>query len=151
MLGAGRAPDPAVAAELGIDPVFLAEGFDVVGGFSEGLANTKSAVFTAKGLERCKLRPLREHHAGIAPRGAAAADIGFDDRHIERRIAVLDLQRRPHAGIAAADNADIGALAAFEARRIHLARRDRLAQPDAAAFSSRRIGHRVRKPPGRRP
>ena len=104
--------------------------------FPNASPNRKRALFAAEGLQGRKFRPLRQHHAGIAPRGAAAANIGFDDRHIECGIARLDFERRPHAGIAAADDADIGALGAFEPRRIGFARRDRFAQPDAAAFSS---------------
>src|SRR6185369_8181643 len=62
-----------------------------------------------------------------------AADIRLDDGDVEARLAALQVERRPHAGHAAADNADIGAMVAGQRRRVLLAREDRFAQPGSSA------------------
>ena len=141
MAGAGRAPDPAVGTILGVDPVRHAEGLDLAPRPREGRAQKHRAFFPAERSQRVDLRPLRKDHAGIPPRGAAAADVGFDDHDIAGGLAPLDVERRPQAGIAAADDADIGADAVLEHRGIDLAGRDRLAQPDAAADGAGGLCH----------
>src|SRR5689334_11434535 len=146
---AGGAPDPAVAAELGIDAMHLAEGRNLVGRSAEGIPQRNGPGRAAESLQGTKLGPLREDHAGVAPAGTAAADIGLDDGDIQRGLAAFQFEGRPHSGEPAADNTDIRGLAALKRRTVFFIARDRFAQPDAAPLDPRL--HRIsRRPPTRR-
>src|SRR5512147_1740527 len=133
---AGGTPDPAIAPELGVDAMLLAEGLDIAGGIAEGVAEANGVRRAAEGLQRLELRPLCQHHAGVPAARPAAADIGLDDGDVQIRLAALQVQRRPQSGKAAADDADIRLLIALQGRAILLARLDRFAQPDAPAFDT---------------
>src|SRR5262249_29390367 len=52
MAWTGRAPDPAVAAKLGLDIVRDAEFLDVAGGFAEMMTKALGAVGAAEGFQR---------------------------------------------------------------------------------------------------
>ena len=78
-------------------PFSLQNASSSVAELPKAMAQPDRALGAAEILQRRELRPLREHHAGIAAAGAAAADIRLDDRHIGRRLPRLDVQRRPQA------------------------------------------------------
>src|SRR5205085_2587439 len=82
-------------------------------------------------LQRPELRPPAEDEAAVAAARAAAADVGLDQRDVDRRVELLQAERRPEAGEAAADDADVGALVALEAWRVLLPG-ESLFQPQAA-------------------
>src|SRR5688572_31686499 len=126
MTRAGRAPDPAVAAELGVNAMLDAELLDVARGFAEMVAQASGTIRAAEGFQGGELRPLRQDHAGIPAAGAAAADVGLDNRDVRRRRTPLDLDRGPQTGEAAADDADISLGIADQFRLIEFSRRDRL-------------------------
>src|SRR5690606_37380293 len=128
---AGGPPDPAVAPELGIDPVLPRERLDLVRRGAEGVAEAKRAGGPAEGLERGEFRPLRQHHAGIPAACTASADVGLDDGDIGRRHLPLDLDGGPEAGEPPADDADIRCRLSFETRGVHLVAGDRFTQPGA--------------------
>src|SRR5581483_10649314 len=58
--------------------------------------------------------------AAIATGGAGAAEIGFEDDDARLRRLLLDAERGPEAGEAAADDGDLGVLRPFERRRHRL-------------------------------
>ncbi|MNO90092.1 hypothetical protein D3C76_815920 [compost metagenome] len=71
--------------------------------------------------------------AAIAPAGTGAADVGLDQQHVQRWLRLLEHQRRPQAGIAAADDAHIATGIALQRRAHRLLRRIQgLLQPEGS-------------------
>src|SRR2546430_17501867 len=78
------------------------------------------------------LPPPRRQTTAVAPAGAAAADVTLDEDDVERRLELLQPERGPQARVAAADDADVGALVARQRRRVLLTGLgERLVQPQA--------------------
>ena len=82
--------------------------------------------------ERGELGPPGEHEAAVAPARAAAADVLLEHDDVAGRLALLDADRRPEAGVAAAHDRDVGAGGALERRGGGLVRRERLVEPERA-------------------
>jgi hypothetical protein len=55
--------------------------------------------------------------AAVPPARAAAARLGLEHDHVESRVALLQGQRGPEPGVAAADDRDVGFGVTFERRR----------------------------------
>ena len=93
--------------------------------------------------EARQLRPPRQHHAAVAARGAAAADVALEHDDVAGGVALLELDRRPQADEAAAEDRDVGARGALERRR---GRRvaERLAQPQRTMRLPMRRDYRLR-------
>ena len=96
---------------------------------------TVSRLLGADALdERLELRPPGQRHAAVAAGGAGSADVGLEQHDVGARVAAAQLERRPEAGEAAADDADLGVDLARE--RLRVVRRlavERLRHPVAAA------------------
>jgi hypothetical protein len=55
--------------------------------------------------------------ATVAAAGAEPALVGLEEDDVEARIALLQRERRPEAGVAAADDRDVGLGITLERRR----------------------------------
>jgi hypothetical protein len=109
-----RGPQEAAAAIVGRDPVLVAEGADRVDRGRGRAAQPDRLLRPAAGDEARQLRPPREHHAAVAARCAAAADVALEHDHVTGGIALLELDRRPQPDEAAAEDRDVGPHGALE-------------------------------------
>src|SRR6185503_18567212 len=64
-----------------------------------------------------QVRPVAVAEPAVAPARPAAALVGLEHDHVERRLALLQRERGPEAGVAAADNRDVGVGVTRERRR----------------------------------
>lgn len=103
-----RGVQRAVEPQLGIDAVRAAEIGDVLHGCFGGLHEPDRLGFPEQAPQRQEFRGPREQAAAVAAARAGAAQVGFDDRDVERRVLLLRLDRGPEPGEAAADDADVG-------------------------------------------
>src|SRR5207249_2462167 len=115
--------------------VIAAERADLVDGLGRGAREPQRLLAAAYLLERPELRPPAEDEAAVAAARAAAADVGLDDRDVQRRIVLLQAERGPETGIAAAHDADVGALLALEPGSV-LSPGQRLLEPEASHGST---------------
>ena len=103
----GRDQD-ALGPHVSVNAVLIAEignGVDCLA----ALASQALALFFAVLLDQCRqLQPPGAGEAAVAPTGARPADIRLDERHIDGRIELLDLEGRPESGVSATDDADVG-------------------------------------------
>ena len=93
------------------------------------------ALGAAQLHERAELGPPGDREAAVAAARAAAADVLLEHDDIARRLPLLDADRRPEAGVAAAHDRDVGARGALERRGGGLVGRERLVEPERA------VGH----------
>ena len=114
---AGGGPQPAVAAILRVDPVVGAEAPDGAHRVGRRLGEAHRFLAAADLLQGLELRPPAQHEAAVAPARAGAADVLLDQHHVRGGLQLLEPQRGPEAGEAAADDADIGCRVAFQRRR----------------------------------
>jgi hypothetical protein len=77
-----------------------------------------------------------EREAAVAPAGAGADGLGFEQDDVARRVVGLGVQRRPQAGEPAADDAQVRVDAAGQ-------RRLRVAGPRGVEPEGLRLGVRV--------
>jgi hypothetical protein len=127
--GPGGRPQPAVAAKVGIDAGARAEGGDLAHVLLRGLGQHQRPFAAAELLQRQELDPPGHQEAAVAPARPAAADVGLDHRHVQRWFTFLELERRPQAAVAAADDAHVGPRLALERWRLIPVRRECLLQP----------------------
>ncbi|MCY1433524.1 hypothetical protein D9M71_495550 [compost metagenome] len=75
-----------------------------------GLLDQADRLFDAEqSFQGEELRRPGQRAAAVASAGAGAAEVGFDDHHVEIGVLLLEHDRRPQAGVAAADDAHVGA------------------------------------------
>src|SRR6185312_13144368 len=119
---------------VGVDPVRLAERADLLHGLVARPGEPDALLLAEHLDQRLELRPPREHEPAVAAAGAAAADVRLDDDDVEVGLALLQVEGRPQAGVAAADDDDVGPLRALGRWRVaaRLAR-ERLDEPQRAA------------------
>jgi hypothetical protein len=110
----GGRPQPPVGPEVGVDPVRGAEATEAGDGVLGGTREPHRLVGSAQGLEAGEVMPERHREPAVAAAGPPSAHAGLDDGDTQRGIELLDAQRGPQAGVAAADDADIGAHATLE-------------------------------------
>ncbi len=103
-----RGVQRAVEPQLGIDGVRAAEIGDVLHGRFGGLHEPDRLGFAEQPPQRQELRGPREQAAAVAAARAGAAQVGLDDRDVERGVLLLRLDRGPEPGEAAADDAHVG-------------------------------------------
>ena len=109
-------------------PRSLAELADALTACSARRASSMRLLGTAERDQVLEVRPPGQREAAVTAAGAGAADVGLDERHVGAGRAALELERRPQAGEAAADDADVGLGVAFEgwdARRARVRRAPR--------------------------
>ena len=82
---ARRRPEPAVVAEMRVDPVLLTESADRPDSVRRGAAEPQRLLAADGVLQLYELRPQREHEAAVAPARAATANVPLDDHDVERR------------------------------------------------------------------
>ena len=99
---------------------------------SAACASASAAVAAAQLDERAELGPPRDREAAVAAARAAAADVLLEHDDIARGLALLDADRGPEPGVAAAHDRDVGARGALERRGGGLAGRERLVEPERA-------------------
>jgi len=68
----------------------------------------------------------------IATAGTGAADVAFNDRNIQCRVLLFELQCGPQTGEAAADNGNVSLLCALQCRREFTVNRKSVFQPEWA-------------------
>ena len=112
----GGGVERAVAPELGVYAVLAHEVADGIDGGLAGAHQAKRLGLAEQAPEREELGRPGEQAAAVAPAGARAAQVALQDDDVELRVALLGLYRRPQAGEAAADDADVGPLRALQRR-----------------------------------
>src|SRR5581483_382181 len=113
---ARRRPQPAVVAEVRVDPVLRAEGADRRHAVGRLLREPQRLLRPAQPLERAELRPPRQHEAAVAAARASPADVALDEDDVDGGIELLQAQRGPQSREAAADDADVRPDVALERR-----------------------------------
>ena len=71
-------------------------------------AKTKRILLAEHGQDGRERRPVAVAEAAVPPARPGAADLGLDERDTQIRVAFAQGQRRPQAGVAAADDGDVG-------------------------------------------
>ncbi len=122
----------AVHAQFGIDVVFTAELRDMRYGRFGCLDQPDGLGLAEEPSQREELCRPGEQASAVAPARAGPAEIAFKNDNVQRRILQLGLDRRPQAGEATADDADVGSLAALQSGR-------QLAVVEQALARSRRV------------
>ena len=89
--------------------------------------------------ERAELGPPGDREAAVAAARAAAADVLLEHDDVARRLALLDADGRPEAGVAAAHDRDVGARSALERRGGGLVGREGLVEPERAVRHGPRV------------
>src|SRR5262249_41637160 len=110
----GRGPEETGLDVVGVDAVLPAELPDLGDGCRSRLREAESLFFAADFDQGVELGPPAEGESAVASAGAAAADVGLQEHDVDRRIEFLDPQSRPETGVAAADDAYVGAMRAGE-------------------------------------
>ena len=122
----------AAAVEVRVDAVLLAERADLVDGLLAGVRERERPLGAAELDERAELGPPGDREAAVAAARAAAADVLLEHDDVARRLALLDADRRPEPGVAAAHDRDVGARGALERRCGGLVGREGLVEPERA-------------------
>jgi len=124
----------------GVHAVGFAPRADVADRPVRRTADRQRRVLPMELYERRQLVPQTVHEPAVATARAAAADVLLQQDDVDARIAVLQEVGRPHAGVAAAEDHDVGGRVRRE-RRTRLARivRQRLFHPPSARRSRRRL------------
>src|SRR4051812_34351877 len=120
------------AVEARVDAVLAAERADLLHRRVGRVRHREPALAAAQLDQRPELGPPGDREAAVATAGAAAADVLLEDDDIARGLALLDADRRPEAGVAAAHDRDVGARGALERRCGGLVRGQRLVEPEGA-------------------
>ena len=123
---------------MGVDSMLLAEAADLIDRVGRRMREPERLDTAASELERREVVPEAEGEAAVATARAAAADVGLDEDDLGRRSVLLDPQRRPQPGEAAADDADLSAVVAAERPGLARARRPRCPPPTATSSASRK-------------
>ncbi len=113
-----RGPEPAGLAEVGVDPVAVAKGADLADSIGRRTAEPPPFLLAAELDQRPELGPPRQDEPAVAPARPGAAEVRLQQYHIDRRIELLEPQRRPQPGVTAADDANVGPLRSDEGGRL---------------------------------
>jgi hypothetical protein len=103
----GRGVQRAVEAVVGIDAVLLTELADRMDAAFRFLDQTYRFFDAKQALKGEIFRRPRQRTTAVAAAGAGAADVRFDQQHIEFGVLLLEHDRRPQPGVAAANDAHI--------------------------------------------
>src|SRR5918999_771162 len=103
---ARRGLDEARLPEPGVDALRLAPLADRAHALRRGLAGGQRALVAEALAQRRQVRPQRLAEAAVAAARPVAADRGLEQHHRSARVGQVPC--RPHPGIAAADDHDIG-------------------------------------------
>ena len=114
MRGGGGGVERAVAAELAGNAMRAHEVANVVHGGLAGTHQAQRLGLAEQSFEGQKLGRPGQQAAAVAPAGAGAAQVALQDDDVQLRLALFGLYRRPQAGEAAADDANIGGLLALQ-------------------------------------
>jgi hypothetical protein len=130
------------APELGVDPFAGEKGLQLV----EVLAceERQAACFVlAEVADRELVRVIESlaDLAGVSTRGAICDALAFEEDDVPVRRELLQEERRPQAGEAAADDREVGALLAGE--RSARGSRRKIGEPEAALFDLREPRERL--------
>jgi hypothetical protein len=78
----------------------------------------RQRAFVAEALAQSRqVAPVAVDEAAVSPARPEAALLCFEHDHRQVRVALLQGQRRPEPGVAAADDRDVGLELALERRR----------------------------------
>ena len=113
-----RGPQPAAPLELRVDVVPLTGLFNLRNRLLGGLRQLDGLALTCQLDQRRQLRPPTEHEAPVATRGSTTTDVLFDDHHVERRLTLLQQNRRPQPEIATTNNRHVRVISATQDGRI---------------------------------
>ena len=113
----GRHDVLAVAAVPGVDLVVLTEASDRADALLAHFAERDRRSVVEPVREVLDVTPERVDEAAVAPAGAAARDVLLDDRDVDPRVHVREMQRGPHPRVAATEDHDVGRRVATERRR----------------------------------
>ena len=97
-----RGPQQAAAAEVAVDLVGLAEAPQLVDRGLRGAPEPDRLLVATEPDQAGEFRPPAQHHAAVAARGAAAADVLLEHDHIAGAVGLLDPDRAPQPHEAAA-------------------------------------------------
>src|ERR671936_675182 len=73
-----------------------------------------SAAAAARDDRLGRTRPVAVHEAAVPAARPRAAAVGFQHDEACRRLTFVQGERRPEAGVAAADDADVGGLVSLQ-------------------------------------
>src|SRR5262245_10675266 len=93
--------------EVRVDAFSLAESADLPDCVLAGPGEPDRLLLADALDQRRDLRPPGERETSVSPGRAASADVLVEDDHVRGGLEVLDPKRRPKAGVAAADDADV--------------------------------------------
>lgn len=105
----GGGIEGAVQPVVGLDVVALAEGADGPDAVFGGLDQADRLGESEQPFQGEELGRPGQRAAAVAAAGAGAAEVGLDQHHIEPGIVLLEHDGGPQAGVAAADDAHVGA------------------------------------------
>ena len=111
-------PQPAAPLELRVDVVPLTGLFNLRNRLLGGLRQLDGLALTCQLDQRRQFRPPTEHEAPVATRGSTTTDVPFDDHHVERRLTLLQQNRRPQPEIATTNNRHVRVISATQDGRI---------------------------------
>ena len=110
-------PQEALADVVAVDPVRLRELAELADRCRGRAPEPHRLLLAADLREARELRPPAQHHAAVAARRPAAADVLLEHDDVARGVVLLDADRGPQADEAAAGDRDVGARGALERRR----------------------------------
>ena len=105
--GLGGDVDLAAVLPVAVDAVALDVGAHLVEVGDAGLREALEVVRPAREVVGEAVRERGHAEAAVAARGLPADATGLDDDDVERRVTLLGEQRRPEAGVAAADDGEV--------------------------------------------
>ncbi|MNE68957.1 hypothetical protein D3C80_1646480 [compost metagenome] len=117
MLGRGGGPQPAALAEVRVDAVLGAELAQLMDRTLGAVAEETGLALVAEAAQGADLRPPGHHETAVAPGGAAATDILFEEHDAGVRLQLLQGHGRPEADETAADYQHIDRVPALQRGR----------------------------------
>src|SRR4029079_11763262 len=140
-LGAGGAEVP-VRTEPGIEFLLLAEPPDPGHALLTRAAERERLRAPESSAQLAERAPPAVDESAVAPARAAATDVLLEEDDVQVRRRLLQEPRRPHPGVAATQDHDVGGGVAVERRgRLACVQGKRVVQPPAATGVHRDRGH----------
>ena len=108
-LGGGvRDFEDAAPVDVGVDVLLGGDAYDFVDGVVHRLLEADGGVVAVEFRVAVAARDAVVEPAAVAPGGAVAAELGFQDGDVEEGDGLLEVVGGPQAGVSAADDADVG-------------------------------------------
>lgn len=105
--GVGDFEDAALV-DVGVDAFVSRDLYDFGDGVVHGLLEADGGVVAVEPCVAVAAGDAVVEPAAVAAGGAVAAELGFQDGDVQEGDGLFEVVRRPQAGVAAADYADVG-------------------------------------------